>query len=217
MRLSNQIVLASMNSGKFREFQALLKTYPEIELLPVEGLIRNPEKLALVENHETYLENAIAKARIANQACHYPVLADDTGLEVDALGRKPGIQSRRYARLTSKNFHSQITQDQANIELLLKELQAVPLAQRTAKFVTALVLVIEGLLIHAEGILTGTLAEAPRGEYGFGYDSIFIPQGSQKTLAEMSEQEKNTLSHRAQAIRELMLRIHNRGIVFVKP
>jgi len=217
MRLSNRIILASTNSEKFREFSALLQAYPDIELVPAEGIVRNAEKLAFVENHATYLENAIAKARLANQGTHHPALADDTGLEVQALEGRPGVRSHRYAKATTGALLPRISQDQANRELLLTELKGKPETQRTARFVTVVALLIEGILVHATGILDGTIAEAPRGEQGFGYDSIFIPKGSQKTLAEMTEADKNAVSHRAQAIHELMAQVKARGIVFAKP
>lgn len=223
MRLSHQIVLASTNPDKFREFSSLFKAYPEVELISPEGLIRNSEKLAFAEIHSTYLENSIAKARLANQASHLPSLADDTGLEVNALGGKPGVKSHRYAKppLTSGSAPNLVAQDRANIELLMSELKAQKNASREARFVTCLALVMEGILIHAEGILEGTIIdpsrETPRGEHGFGYDSIFIPKGSEKTLAELTEGEKNSFSHRARAVNELMLQIKARGIVFAKP
>jgi len=218
MRLSNKIVLASMNPEKFREFKALLTSYPDIELIPAEGLIRNAEKIGFVENHNTYIENAIEKARIANGACHYPALADDSGLEVDALDGKPGIRSHRFAKAPAGTFGlSRAAQDKANLDLLLSELKSRPGAPRTAKFVCALALVVEGILVHSTGVLEGTLTETPRGEGGFGYDPVFIPKGAKKTLAEMTEAEKNALSHRAKALHDLMAQVKARGIVLAKP
>src|SRR4051812_34700616 len=111
MRLSNKIVLASLNRNKFEEMQALLDGYPQVELAQASDFIRNADKLAFVERHDTYFENAIAKARLANAGCHYPCLADDSGLEVEALNGKPGVRSHRYA--TPK---AGMTQDQANVE-----------------------------------------------------------------------------------------------------
>lgn len=215
MRQINKIVLASMSADKFREMAALFRDYPEIELIPAEGLIRNPEKLGFAEVHSTYLDNAIAKARLANQASHYPALADDSGLEIGVLGGKPGVRSRRYATVSTDQIRSKIAQDQANVAQVLSEMKGK--TERTARFVTALALLVEGILIHAEGHLDGDIAEAPRGENGFGYDPIFIPKGSQKTLAEMTEAEKNAISHRAKAVQELMLRLKAREIVLAKP
>lgn len=218
MRAVNKIVLASLNADKFREFQALLSRYPEIELIPADSVLRNAEKLPFVETHSTYLENAAAKARLANLGAHYPALADDTGLEVDALGGAPGVRTQRFAQPPKGSAPlSRIEQDRANIELLLSSLKGHMEKPRTARFVTSLALVIEGILVHASGTLEGTIADHPRGTYGFGYDSIFVPKGQSRTLAEMGDDEKNALSHRARAIENLMLAIQARGIVFAKP
>jgi XTP/dITP diphosphohydrolase len=137
-------------------------------------------------------------------------LADDSGLEVDALSGKPGVRSHRYA--TPKAGKSQ---DEANRELLLSELASAK--SRKARFVTVLAIVIEGVMIHAEGTLEGSIATEERGTHGFGYDSVFVPQGSTKTLAEMSAEEKNALSHRGKALKELLAQIESHGIVFAKP
>jgi XTP/dITP diphosphohydrolase len=217
MRLAKKVVFASLNLDKYREFKALLAAYPEVDLVPAETLIRNPEKLALAEQYDTYFENAAAKARLANQACHYPALADDTGLEVDALGGRPGVRSHRFAQPPAGAAPlSKEEQARANIELLLSEMKKAGGA-RTARFTTTVALNLEGLLLHAEGELKGTILDAPRGSGGFGYDSVFLPEGATKTLAEMSEGEKNALSHRARALEELFLQVRARGIVLAKP
>ena len=109
MRLSNRVLLATLNRNKFEEFQALLSSHPEIELVPADQLIRNPAKLQQVESHNTYLENAIAKARLANQASHYPSLADDSGLEVLALDGRPGVRSHRYAPPRRRSLRIRLT------------------------------------------------------------------------------------------------------------
>ena len=216
MRRSQKVILATLNPNKFREFEAILASQaPEIELTPAEGVIRNPEKLAFVENHATYLENSAAKARLVNHGCHYPALADDTGLECAALKGAPGIHTFRYAKLPAQT-RSRAAQDEANIEKLLAELKKAG-GSREAKFVTTVALLIEGILIHATGELEGLIAEAPRGSQGFGYDSVFVPKGSDKTLAEMNESEKNALSHRAAAIQDLLQQMRARGIVLAKP
>lgn len=210
MRLSNKIVLASTNLDKLDEFRALFTAYPEIEIVSANDILRNASKLAFAERHDTYFDNSVAKARMANQGTHYPVLADDSGLEVEALGGKPGVRSHRFA-----SPRPGISQDQANNELLLKELGGK--ANRNAKFVCSLVLLMEGIMIHATGALEGVIGEAPRGEHGFGYDPLFVPKGSTKTLAEMTEGEKNSISHRARALHELMAKVKSHGITFVKP
>jgi XTP/dITP diphosphohydrolase len=210
MRLSNQIVLATQNRDKIEELRALFNPYPEMNLIPLDRVLRNPEGLQKCEQHTTYLENAVAKARLINLGCHYPTLADDSGLSVVALRGKPGVRSRRYAPVQANQ-----SQDEANIELLLSELKGQE--NRSASFHCTLALVIEGLLVHATGILEGTLCETRRGTHGFGYDSIFIPLGKTKTLAEMSDIEKNQISHRAKAVHSLMTQVKSHGLVFAKP
>lgn len=207
-----------MNPDKFREFSALLQGYPEVQLVPAEGVLVNPEKLAFVEVHATYTENAIAKARLANMGSHLPSLADDSGLEVEALGGKPGVHSHRYAQaqIGSATPITRGGQDHANTDLLLSEMAKAG-GSRKAKFVAALALMVEGILVHSIGTLDGTIAEVPRGSNGFGYDPVFIPEGSTKTLAEMTDPEKNAISHRARALQELMTQVRVRGIVLAKP
>ncbi len=218
MRLSHQIVLSSLNPHKWQEFQALFKPYPEVTIISPEGLIRNPEKLAFVETHPTYLDNAIAKARLTNQGCHYPALADDSGFEVEALDWKPGVRSFRYAKSPAgKPSFSRAEQDQANTDLILSELKKVPHPSHRARFTCTLALTMEGMLIHSTGVLQGAWVDTPCGANGFGYDPIFVPDGAEKTLAEMRDEEKNAISHRARAVQDLMKQIKARGIIFAKP
>ena len=125
------------------------------------------------------------------------------------MGWKPGVRSHRYA--TPK---AGISQDEANTQLLLTELGS---KSRNARFVCTLALLVEGIMIHATGTLEGTIIDKPRGDEGFGYDPIFVPKGSNKTLAEMSLEEKNGISHRTLAVRELMTQVKNHGVVFAKP
>jgi len=209
MRLVNRVLLATENRNKFDEFKALFHAFPEVNLLMANEILRNTDGLKFVERYDTYLENALAKARLVNQGAHYPSLADDSGLEVEGLGGKPGVRSHRYA--TPK---AGLSQDEANVQLMLKELTGKP---RNAKFVCTLALLVEGILVHATGTLDGTIAEAPRGTHGFGYDSIFIPNGSNKTLAEMTSAEKNAISHRNKALQLLMLQVRQHEITFAKP
>jgi XTP/dITP diphosphohydrolase len=209
MRLSNQIVLATENREKFEEFRALFSVHPEIKLAMANQFLRNTSGIGFAERHETYLENAEAKARLVNQGCHYPALADDSGLEVEGLGWKPGVRSHRYA-----SPKAGMTQDAANVELLLKEISG---KSRNARFVCTLAFVQEGTLIVSTGTLEGTIIEAPRGSLGFGYDPVFVPKGSNKTLAEMTAAEKNQISHRAKALQDLWTKIQAEGLIFAKP
>lgn len=212
MRVANTIVLASTNRHKFEEFETLFKKYPELKIVPVQDYIRNSEKLGLVETSDQYLENAKAKARTCNHGCHYPSLADDSGLEVMALEGRPGVRSHRFAIPKIGQ-----TQDQANMLKLLEEMKNVPVAQRTARFVCHLALVMEGSIFHAEGILEGSLAFEPKGVEGFGYDPIFIPKGMDKSLAELSPAQKNKISHRALAVEKLMSDLASKEIVIARP
>ena len=212
MRAANTIVLASTNRHKFEEFETLFKKHPELKIVPVQDYIRNSDKLGLVETSDQYLENAMAKARTCNHGCHFPSLADDSGLEVMALEGRPGVHSHRFAIPKLGQ-----TQDQANLNKLLEDLKNVPVAQRTARFVCHLVLVMEGTHFHAEGVLEGSIAFEPRGVEGFGYDPIFIPKGMDKTLAELSPAQKNKISHRALAVEHLLTELTTKEIVITRP
>ena len=212
MRASNIIVIASTNRHKFEEFESLFKKYPELTIAPVQDFIRNADKLALVETSDEYLENAKAKARACNHGCHYPSLADDSGLEVMHLEGRPGVRSQRFAIPKLGQ-----TQDQANTAKLLEALKDVPAPQRTARFVCHLALVMEGTLFHSVGILEGSIAFEPRGVEGFGYDSVFIPRGMDKSLAELTPIQKNKISHRALAVDQLMNELIAKEVVIAKP
>jgi XTP/dITP diphosphohydrolase len=212
MRNSNILVVASTNRHKFEEFQQLFSHYPDIQIAPAQEFLRNAEKLGLVETSEHYKENAIAKARACNLGCHYPSIADDSGIEVDALNGRPGVRSHRYS--TPKLGE---TQDLANIKKLLEELKGVPAEKRTARFVCHLALVMEGKTLHVVGTLDGTIAMEPSGIQGFGYDPIFIPQGQSKTLAEIGNEMKNKISHRAIAVMHLMDELKSQELILAKP
>ncbi|MBC7384742.1 MAG: RdgB/HAM1 family non-canonical purine NTP pyrophosphatase [Cryobacterium sp.] len=211
--MSPEIVLASTNLDKFQEMRALFARYPELQLVKADSVLRNAEKIGMVEIYSSYAENAAAKARLVNQGCHFPSLADDSGLEVFALDGKPGVRSARFASLEGKP--SKLSQDQANVEKLLTDLKGA--ANREARFVCTLVLVIEGMSLSATGTLEGMITDTPRGEMGFGYDPVFVPKGETRTLAEMTETEKNAISHRAHALQNLMQEIASHGIQFAKP
>src|ERR1700758_2365564 len=117
MRLVKQVLLATENRGKYEEFKSLFASYPEVDLQMANKYLRNTEGLQFVERYDTYLENALAKARFVNQGAHYPTLSDDSGLEVETLNGKPGVRSHRYA-----SPKAGLTQDEANTQLLLKEI-----------------------------------------------------------------------------------------------
>jgi XTP/dITP diphosphohydrolase len=210
MRQVNRIVLATTNRDKFEEFQLIFALHGEVELLSADQIVRNADKLGFAERYDTYVENASAKARLANMGCHYPTLADDSGLEVESLGGKPGVRSHRYA-----SPKAGVSQDDANNQLLLSELGRE--RSRNARFVCSLVLCIEGITLQGTGTIDGTILTEPRGGTGFGYDPLFVPKGATKTFAEMTATEKNAISHRARAVQALMEQVKGHGIVFAKP
>jgi XTP/dITP diphosphohydrolase len=193
-----RIVLASNNPGKLREFSALFAPLG-IELIP-QGELGIPEA---DEPHVTFVENALAKARHAGALTGLPALADDSGLCVAALEAAPGVYSARYAQL-----HGGLKSDAANNALLVKNLAGV--ADRRAWYVALLVLVRaahDPQPLIAEGIWRGEIVDAPHGEHGFGYDPhFFIPQLG-LTAASMPPEKKNRVSHRAQALRQLLTQL----------
>jgi XTP/dITP diphosphohydrolase len=191
-----RVVLASSNSGKLREFGSLLTPF-DFQLVSQGSLgIDTPP-----ETGQTFAENALLKARYAAAAANLPALADDSGIEVDALGGRPGIYSARFA--------GEGATDADNLRKLLHELRDVPSALRTARYqcVIAFVGAADDPLL-ATGTWEGMLIESPRGLGGFGYDPIFIPRGLERTAAELDPQEKNSLSHRGQALRSLVSQLH---------
>lgn len=197
-----RVVLASANPGKLRELAALLAPYG-LELLSQQALgIGSVE-----ETGTTFLANALLKARHAAEVAQLPALADDSGLEVDALGGRPGVRSARYA--------GEGANDAANLALLLTELEGIDGARRSARYqcVVAWVRTADDpqpLIAH--GTWEGHIARAPRGSGGFGYDPAFIPAGGERTAAELSAAEKNQVSHRALATRALVAALESRGV-----
>jgi XTP/dITP diphosphohydrolase len=187
-------VLASGNAGKVREFAALLAAR-DIEVIPQTAFgVETAE-----ETGTTFLENALLKARHAAAKAGLPALADDSGLEVDALGGRPGVRSARYA--------GEHASDADNLSLLLRELAQVPDERRTARFRCVLVFIREPAdpqAVVATGVWEGRVLRAPRGVGGFGYDPVFQPLGLERSAAELSAAEKNGVSHRAQALRALL-------------
>jgi XTP/dITP diphosphohydrolase len=181
------LVLGTRNEGKLVELVDLLSGIPGLEL----RTFRDCPFRAVEETGETLLENAALKARGVSAETGLPVLAEDAGLEVAALGGAPGVRSARFSGLPVDPLR--------NNALLLERLSGV--TDRRARFVTVAVLRLPGGREFARlGVLEGKIAEAARGEGGFGYDPLFVPEGSARTLAEMTVEEKNRLSHRRRAI-----------------
>lgn len=182
-----KFVLASHNRGKLKEMQEILgELGVEVVLQSDVGLDLEPE-----ENGTTFSENAAIKARAIMEASGLPAIADDSGLCVDALGGAPGIYSARYGGLDS---------DVARYQLLLNNLRGA--TNRAAHFHTAIVCAFpDGDVLQAEGDCHGTIAFAPRGEGGFGYDPVFYVPEKRKTFAQLTAEEKNAISHRGNALR----------------
>lgn len=183
-----KLLIATNNSGKLRELSQLLSD------LPVNCITLNDVGLdiGVEETGATYGENALLKATILHRESRLPTLADDSGLEVDALDGRPGVHTARYAGANATN------QDRWN--KLLNELKDVPEEKRTARFKCAIALATQGLPpITVEGVCEGRIAFAPSGDGGFGYDPIFYIPEYNCTMAELDESIKNKISHRAHA------------------
>ena len=188
------LLLATRNPHKTEEIQRILG--PKFV---VHDLALYPELSETAENGKTFAENAILKAVAVSKLLPDYVIADDSGLEVDALGGAPGIYSARYAGRSA-------TDDQENIEKLLRELTQVGARgeQRSARFHCVLALAHGGEILGTfEGVVEGTIVDVPRGNRGFGYDPVFRPKGFDKTFGEFTDAEKDRLSHRARALEKL--------------
>jgi XTP/dITP diphosphohydrolase len=192
------LLLATHNRGKLVELRALLAGLP-IEVVSLASAL--PGKPQAAEEGGTFLENARAKAHAAAAATLMVTLAEDAGLEVDALGGRPGVRSARFA--------GEAATDADNNAALLKALDEVEDDQRTARFRCVMVLVDpwgegDAREFVAEGRCEGTIARAPRGGGGFGYDPLFVVAASGQTMAELDDDEKNRVSHRARAMQVLL-------------
>jgi XTP/dITP diphosphohydrolase len=184
-----RIVLATRNEHKIREILRICANWP------VEW-VTDAELTDVDETGRTYLDNARLKARAAAAATGEAALADDSGIEVDALGGAPGYRSARYA--------GERATDRANLEALLRALAGIPRGGRTARYRAVAVLIgTDGGPIEAEGACEGIIGSTPRGSGGFGYDPIFEPVGWDRTMAELTPQEKDRISHRGRALRSL--------------
>lgn len=187
-----EAIIATHNPGKVKEFKDILapKGY-DVKSLADIGFLEEVE-----ETGHTFEENAVLKAEAVAKAVNKMVIADDSGLSVDNLGGSPGVYSARYA--------GEQKDDMANINKVLQELKGIEKEQRTARFRCALAVSIPGEETKTvEGHVEGYIAEEPKGENGFGYDPIFIVKDKDKTMAELTSDEKNKISHRANALKKL--------------
>ena len=192
-----QLIVATRNAHKTREIEQIFGS-----ALAVRDLTAHPEISEITESGTSFEENAKLKAIAVSRKLPGLVIADDSGLEVDALGGAPGIQSARYAGANAS--------DTERIAKLLRQLAKVDAKgdQRRARFRCILAVARDGhVLATFEGVVEGKIAERPRGSHGFGYDPIFIPNGFEQTFAELPVDMKNNISHRAKAIRKLQARL----------
>ena len=190
MPLKAEIVLASSNRGKLAELRRLLPEWVRVRTADEAG-VTLPE-----ETGTTFAENALLKARGAAAQAGLIAVADDSGLEVDLLEGAPGVRSARFA--------GQHATDAENNRLLLEQLRGTSPERRTARFRSVVVAVLPGgTELAAEGVIEGRIVEIARGSGGFGYDSLFQPTGYNQTMAELTMDEKNRISHRGQALRKV--------------
>lgn len=186
-----KLVIATANHGKYKEFEYLIKTYGKNFF--TDEIIFAPEisNLIVEETGKTYAENAMLKARAWAEKSGLPCLADDSGLEVEALDGAPGLYSARIIQGTENK-----------ISWLLGELKGK--SNRRARFTASLALCVpDEYILICDGHCSGVIADAPRGSNGFGYDPLFIPDGYEKTFAELSQEIKNSISHRTNAFKKI--------------
>ncbi|MFC4114746.1 RdgB/HAM1 family non-canonical purine NTP pyrophosphatase [Nonomuraea zeae] len=185
-----KIVLATRNPGKIAELRRILDGFDIV------GLEEFPAIGEIAETGVTFEENALLKAHAVAQGSGLPAVADDSGLCVDVLGGMPGVFSARWA-----GRHGD---DQANLDLLLAQVSDVPEDRLTAHFTCVAALALpSGKSVAVEGLLPGRLVTTPRGTNGFGYDPILVPDGDERTTAELAPEEKDAISHRGRAFRAL--------------
>lgn len=199
--MPGKLLLATNNRGKVREYLSLLSQIPFDLVTPGEiGITAE-----VSEDGDSYEANARLKAVTLAEASGLPALADDSGLEVDALGGEPGVRSARYA--------GEGASDRQRIDYLLHRLKGVPRAERTARFRCVIAVATpEGGIEFCSGDCPGMITDEIRGEAGFGYDPVFYLPEMEKTMAELSFEEKNRCSHRARAARDVPVLLARLGI-----
>ena len=193
METSNIIVAASRNKHKIEEIEAITKKFGMSIISRDDAGV---PKIEIEEDGETFEENSFKKANEIMKLCGKITLADDSGLMVDYLGGAPGVYSARFA--------GEDGNDEKNNEKLIKLLEDVPAKERTAQFVSVITMVFpDGETLVARGECPGRIIHVPTGDNGFGYDPLFVPDGYDKTFAQLTSEEKNQISHRAAALKEL--------------
>ena len=199
-----KIVIATHNQDKLKEIQREIDGFK----WEVVSLSAFPEILEIVEDGKTLVENALIKAREVFKKTGLPTISDDTGLEVDALDGAPGVYTARYA--------GEDCSYEDNVNKMLKDMHKVPMPNRTAMFKTVMVFKDENEELIVEGVVKGIISRETRGEDGFGYDPIFYVPENNKTFAEMTMSEKNKISHRGNAIRNLINELKSRYPEYIK-
>jgi XTP/dITP diphosphohydrolase len=192
-----KLVIATTNKGKLKEIRKILAEIP-LELLSLSDFENVPD---VIEDKETFLDNAKKKAKEIYEHIKLPVIADDSGLAVDQLNGRPGVYSARY-------FGENAT-DEKNNKKLISELTGLA-SPHKAKFISVAVYYNGNEYISSTGELPGEIILSPRGNNGFGYDPLFVPEGFKKTLAELTLEEKNKISHRAKAFNNLKLKLNTK-------
>ena len=194
MPFPERLAIASHNGHKLRELARICRDWP-VEWVTVDN--HDPAAFPDVEETgDTYLENALLKATQVAVALRVPSVADDSGIEVDALGGAPGPRSARYA--------GEGATDEQNLDAMLRAVRGVPTGGRTARYrCVAAIAWPDGRTSHADGVCEGALVSKRRGVRGFGYDPVFVPAGWDETMAELADEQKDRISHRGRAFRAL--------------
>jgi XTP/dITP diphosphohydrolase len=201
-----RILIATKNEGKVDEFRSMFNK-SDIEVVSLMDIGELPD---VEETGTTFEENAILKAETICSIVNIPVISDDSGLEIDALDGRPGVFSARYAG-THKS-------DEENMQKVLEEMKEIPGAIRSARFICALALARPGKgTIVVEGVCEGEILEEKRGDKGFGYDPIFYLPHLNRSMAQLTKDEKNQISHRSQAMAKLKQYIRQEDMVWEKP
>ncbi len=201
-----ELVLASRNRKKVEELKKIIESCG-LAGKDTTVTVRTPDEFPqcgdVEEDGDTFEANAVKKAVYIHECTKMISVADDSGIAADALGGAPGVFSARYA--------GEHANDQKNLQKLLKEMEGVPPEKRSARFVCCIALATPNGVKTFMGYVEGTIGTGPRGENGFGYDPVFYPTGHNRTFAEMSDQEKNSMSHRGRALEELKKYIKAKG------
>jgi XTP/dITP diphosphohydrolase len=201
-----KVVVATRNRGKLAEYRRMFQPL-DIEVVSLEEAGVDVS-IELPEDGDTFEANAQSKTRALQRHIGGWAMGDDSGLEVDALGGAPGVYSARYAGIEGTGPE----RDRANLAKLLSELVTVPDPERNARFVCSIVLLgPESARITARGTCEGRIIHSPRGTSGFGYDPVFVPDGFERTMAELGMDEKNRISHRGRALATLIERVRESG------